>query len=36
MEAVYFNATLKGGWVDVVTEISNPYAKVDALEGRHA
>ncbi|MBZ9713502.1 type I-C CRISPR-associated protein Cas5c [Deinococcus multiflagellatus] len=36
MEAVYFNADLKDGWVDVVTDTANPYARLDALEGRHA
>ena len=36
MEAVYFNANLKNGWLDVVTGDHNPYAKVDELEGRRA
>lgn len=36
MEAVYFNATLENGWVNVITDSINPYDKVDALEGRHA
>lgn len=36
MEAVYFNAALQGGWVEVVTDTANPYARLDALEGRHA
>ncbi len=36
MEAVYFSATLKNGWAEVVTSESNPYKKLDQLEGHHA
>lgn len=36
MQAVYFNARLEQGWVEVITDTLNPYEKIDALEGRHA
>lgn len=36
MEAVYFSAALKNGWIDIVTPTSNPYSKLDRLEGRRA
>lgn len=36
MEAVYFNARLERGWMEVITPDKNPYEKVERLEGGNA
>jgi CRISPR-associated protein Cas5d len=36
MEAVYFNAELKNGWVEVITPEHNPYEKLERLEAGDA